>query len=188
MRWATVCAMPLTPIEAMMENVNDIILEARNVAVSFKVEGGHVHAVKNVNFALRKGETIAIVGESGSGKSVTARAIMRLLTKRATVGKDATIVIAGQDVLKLSENEMRKLRGSRVSMIFQEPMSSLNPVYTIGSQICEVLHLHNKISRNDARAKAIARQTISPSTLRRPAPTRHDRHGPCQPTRHLDCR
>ena len=133
----------------------DIILEARNVAVSFKVEGGHVHAVKNVNFVLRKGETIAIVGESGSGKSVTARAIMRLLTKRATVGKAATIIMAGQDVLKLSENEMRKLRGSRVSMIFQEPMSSLNPVYTIGSQICEVLHLHNKISGKDARAKTV---------------------------------
>lgn len=138
-----------------MDKRQDIILEARNVAVSFKVEGGHVQAVKNVNFALRKGETIAIVGESGSGKSVTARAVMRLLTKRATVGKDATIMMAGQDVLKLSENEMRKLRGSRVSMIFQEPMSSLNPVYTIGSQVCEVLHLHNKISRSDARAKAV---------------------------------
>ena len=138
-----------------MENTNDIILEARNVAVSFKVEGGHVQAVKNVNFALRKGETIAIVGESGSGKSVTARAIMRLLTKRATVAKGASIIMAGQDVLKLPESEMRKLRGSRVSMIFQEPMSSLNPVYTVGSQICEVLHLHNKISRADARAKAV---------------------------------
>lgn len=138
-----------------MENKNDIILEARNVAVSFKVEGGHVQAVKNVNFVLRKGETIAIVGESGSGKSVTARAVMRLLTKRATVAKDASIIMAGQDVLKLPESEMRKLRGSRVSMIFQEPMSSLNPVYTVGSQICEVLHLHNKISRADARAKAI---------------------------------
>ncbi len=148
-------AMRLTPIEVMMENTNDIILEARNVAVSFKVEGGVVNAVKNVSFALRKGETIAIVGESGSGKSVTARAIMRLLTKRATVGKDAQIIMAGQDVLKLPENEMRKLRGSRVSMIFQEPMSSLNPVYTIGSQICEVLHLHNKISRKDAQAKAL---------------------------------
>jgi peptide/nickel transport system ATP-binding protein len=155
MRWAMACATPLIPIEVMMENAQDIILEARNVAVSFKVEGGVVNAVKNVNFVLRKGETIAIVGESGSGKSVTARAIMRLLTKRATVAKDASIIMAGQDVLKLSENEMRKLRGSRVSMIFQEPMSSLNPVYTIGSQICEVLHLHNKISRSDARLKAI---------------------------------
>jgi peptide/nickel transport system ATP-binding protein len=149
------CAMPLTPIEAMMTNTQDIILEARNVAVSFKVEGGVVDAVKNMNFALRKGETIAIVGESGSGKSVTARAVMRLLSKRATVAKGATIIMRGQDVLKLSEKEMRKLRGSRVSMIFQEPMSSLNPVYTVGSQICEVLHIHNRISRRDAQAKAL---------------------------------
>ena len=138
-----------------MNNNQDIILEARNVAVSFKVEGGEVKAVKNVNFVLRKGETIAIVGESGSGKSVTARAVMRLLTKRATVAADASIIMDGQDVLKLPEREMRKLRGSKVSMIFQEPMSSLNPVYTVGSQICEVLHLHNKLSRADAMAKAL---------------------------------
>jgi peptide/nickel transport system ATP-binding protein len=149
------CAMPLTPIENAMTDPQNIVLDAKNISVTFKVEGGVVKAVKNVSFALRKGETIAIVGESGSGKSVTARAVMRLLTKRATVGKDAKIVLAGQDVLKLPESEMRKLRGSRVSMIFQEPMSSLNPVYTIGAQICEVLHLHNKISRADAMAKTI---------------------------------
>jgi peptide/nickel transport system ATP-binding protein len=149
------CAMRLTPIEVMMDNQQDIILEARNVAVTFKVEGGEVKAVKNVNFALRKGETIAIVGESGSGKSVTARAVMRLLTKRATVAKNAQIIMAGQDVLKLPERDMRKLRGSQVSMIFQEPMSSLNPVYTVGSQICEVLHLHNKMSRGSAMARAL---------------------------------
>ncbi len=131
------------------------ILQVTKLAVSFKVEGGTVEAVKNMNFALRKGETIAIVGESGSGKSVTARAVMRLLTKRATIGKDSSIILDGLDVVKLPEGEMRKLRGDKVSMIFQEPMSSLNPVYTIGSQICEVLHLHNKISRTDARAKAI---------------------------------
>jgi peptide/nickel transport system ATP-binding protein len=149
------CAMPLTPIERAMTEIANIVLDARNISVTFKVEGGTVNAVKNVSFALRKGETIAIVGESGSGKSVTARAVMRLLTKRATVGKDASVILAGQDVLKLPESEMRKLRGSRVSMIFQEPMSSLNPVYTIGAQICEVLHLHNKISRADAMAKTI---------------------------------
>jgi peptide/nickel transport system ATP-binding protein len=147
--------MQLTLIEPAMTDNSNIVLDARNISVNFKVEGGVVNAVKNVSFALRKGETIAIVGESGSGKSVTARAVMRLLTKRATVGKDASIMMSGQDVLKLPENEMRKLRGSRVSMIFQEPMSSLNPVYTIGAQICEVLHLHNKITRADAMAKTI---------------------------------
>ena len=134
--------------------MNEIILEARKVAVTFKVEGGTVEAVKDVSFALRKGETIAIVGESGSGKSVTARAVMRLLSRRATMGASSSIFLSGQDVLKLSENEMRKLRGSRVSMIFQEPMTSLNPVYTVGAQIAEVLRIHNKMSRADAMAKA----------------------------------
>ena len=132
----------------------DVIMDARNVAVSFKVEGGTVEAVRNVSFCLRKGETIAIVGESGSGKSVTARAVMRLLTKRATIAKGSSIQMAGQDVVKLTEHEMRKLRGSRVSMIFQEPMTSLNPVYTVGAQIAEVIRIHNRISRKDAMAKA----------------------------------
>ncbi|MEO9168098.1 MAG: ATP-binding cassette domain-containing protein, partial [Aestuariivirga sp.] len=139
-----------------MMQQNDVILEARNIKVTFKVEGGTVEAVKNVSFALRKGETIAIVGESGSGKSVTARAVMRLLSRRATLGKDTYINIGGQDVVKLPEREMRKLRGSRVSMIFQEPMTSLNPVYTVGSQIAEVIRIHNKVTRADAMAKALA--------------------------------
>ncbi len=134
----------------------DMILEARNVAVTFKVEGGTVEAVKDVSFALRKGETIAIVGESGSGKSVTARAVMRLLSRRATMGRSSYINLGGQDILKLPEREMRKLRGSRVSMIFQEPMTSLNPVYTVGSQIAEVIRIHNKISKAEAMAKALA--------------------------------
>ena len=132
----------------------DIILEARNLAVSFKVEGGTVDAVKNMSFALRRGETIAIVGESGSGKSVTARAVMRLLTRRASMGEGSYINLGGQDVLKLPESEMRKLRGSRVSMIFQEPMTSLNPVYTVGAQIAEVIRIHNKVTRAEAMAKA----------------------------------
>jgi peptide/nickel transport system ATP-binding protein len=143
------------PIEAMMTQTNDIILEARNVAVSFKVEGGEVKAVKNMNFVLRKGETIAIVGESGSGKSVTARAIMRLLTKRATIGANSSIMLDGQDVTKLRESEMRALRGDKVSMIFQEPMTSLNPVYTIGSQIVEVIRIHSKVTKVEAWARAL---------------------------------
>jgi peptide/nickel transport system ATP-binding protein len=132
----------------------ELILDARNIAVDFKVEGGIVHAVRDVSFQLHKGETIALVGESGSGKSVTARAIMRLLTKRATVGKETRISLGGRDIYKLSPDEMRKMRGNDVSMIFQEPMSSLNPVYTIGQQICEVLHLHNRISRAEAMRRA----------------------------------
>jgi peptide/nickel transport system ATP-binding protein len=138
-----------------MANTNDIILEARNVAVTFKVEGGEVKAVKDMSFALRKGETIAIVGESGSGKSVTARAVMRLLSKRATIAKQSSIMLDGQDVTKLPERDMRSLRGDKVSMIFQEPMTSLNPVYTVGAQIVEVIRIHNKVSKNEAWARAL---------------------------------
>ena len=132
----------------------ELILDARNIAVDFKVEGGTVHAVRDVSFQRHKGETIALVGESGSGKSVTARTVMRLLTKRATISPEARIRLGDKDVLKLSDNQMRKLRGNQVSMIFQEPMSSLNPVYTIGQQLCEILHLHNRISRTEAMKRA----------------------------------
>jgi len=132
----------------------ELILDARNVAVDFKVEGGVVHAVEDVSFQLHKGETIALVGESGSGKSVTARTVMRLLTKRAKIGKQTRITLDGQDIIAMSDAQMRKLRGNKVAMIFQEPMSSLNPVYTIGQQICEILHLHNKMSKHQAMDRA----------------------------------
>ena len=132
----------------------ELVLDARNIAVNFKVEGGIVEAVKDVSFQLHKGETIALVGESGSGKSVTARTVMRLLTKRARISPDARITLGGKNVLQLRESEMRKLRGNDLSMIFQEPMSSMNPVYTIGQQICEIIHLHNRVSRKEAMARA----------------------------------
>ena len=105
----------------------ELILDARNIAVDFKVEGGIVQAVRDVSFQLHKGETIALVGESGSGKSVTARTIMGLLTKRASISPKSTITLNGEDILKYSEPKMRALRGNKISMIFQEPMSSLNP-------------------------------------------------------------
>ncbi|WP_156911925.1 ABC transporter ATP-binding protein [Kaistia adipata] len=134
----------------------ELILDARGVAVTFKVEGGTVDAVRDVSFQLHKGETIAVVGESGSGKSVTARTIMGLLSKRATVAKGARILFEGKNILGFSENQRRRLRGNRFAMIFQEPMSSLNPVYTIGQQIAEVLHLHNrKMTRAEAKARVL---------------------------------
>ncbi|KQN70170.1 ABC transporter ATP-binding protein [Devosia sp. BK] len=134
----------------------ELILDARNVGVDFKVEGGTVHAVRDVSFQLHKGETIALVGESGSGKSVTARTLMKLLTKRATILPNTRITLSGKDVVKMGDKEMRKLRGNDIAMIFQEPMSSLNPVYTIGQQLCEVIHLHNKVSRDEAMKRAEA--------------------------------
>jgi peptide/nickel transport system ATP-binding protein len=142
------------PLAAALAPTLDVVLDARNVAVRFKVEGGMVEAVKDVSFKVRRGETIAIVGESGSGKSVTARAVMRLLSKRAVFSKDSRITLAGEELTTLPEGAMRALRGRKISMIFQEPMSSLNPVYTIGTQIREVLHLHNKLSRDEATKRA----------------------------------
>ena len=134
----------------------ELILDARNIGVSFKVEGGQLEAVRDVSFQLHKGETIALVGESGSGKSVTARTVMGLLGSRATVAERARITFDGDDVIRYSEKQKRALRGNRISMIFQEPMSSLNPVYTVGQQICEILHLHNRISRKEATERAAA--------------------------------
>ncbi|PYG57468.1 ABC transporter ATP-binding protein [Rhizobium sp. UGM030330-04] len=134
---------------------DDAIIDARNIAVSFKVEHGTVEAVKDISFQLYRGETIAIVGESGSGKSVTARTVMGLLTKRASVSKSATVRFNGDDILKFSSRQRRALRGNRISMIFQEPMSSLNPIYTIGSQIVEAIRVHSKLSRKEAEARAL---------------------------------
>ncbi|CDZ40074.1 ABC-type uncharacterized transport system, duplicated ATPase component [Neorhizobium galegae bv. officinalis] len=131
------------------------IIDARNVAVSFKVEHGTVEAVKDISFQLYRGETIAIVGESGSGKSVTARTVMGLLSKRAVVSPQSTVAYEGANILKFSERERRKLRGDRISMIFQEPMSSLNPIYTIGSQIIEAIRVHRRMSRKQAEARAL---------------------------------
>ena len=134
----------------------ELILDARRIGVDFKVEGGIVNAVRDVSFQLHKGETIALVGESGSGKSVTARALMRLLGKRATVLPQSRITLSGKDILKLGEPEMRRMRGNDISMIFQEPMSSLNPVYTVGQQICEIIQLHNRVGRKEAVGRAEA--------------------------------
>jgi peptide/nickel transport system ATP-binding protein len=165
----TACATPSTRIEVPNMTTNslapserhdlglhgrELILDARNVGVDFKVEGGVVNAVRDVSFQLHKGETIALVGESGSGKSVTARTLMKLLTKRATILPQTRITLSGKDVVAMNDREMRKLRGNDIAMIFQEPMSSLNPVYTIGQQICEIIHLHNRVSRQEAMVRA----------------------------------
>ncbi|MCT7373636.1 ABC transporter ATP-binding protein [Chelativorans salis] len=147
---------PFAPPERhdLGQHGRELILDARNVAVDFKVEGGVVNAVRDVSFQLHQGETIALVGESGSGKSVTARTVMRLLSRRATIKPGTNIMLSGMDIVSMSERGMRRLRGKKVSMIFQEPMSSLNPVYTIGRQICEILHLHNRISGKEAMERA----------------------------------
>ena len=131
------------------------VIDARNVGVEFIVERGKVLAVKDVSFQLYRGETIAIVGESGSGKSVTARTVMGLLSKRATISSRSRIDYDGKNVLKFTDRQRRALRGDRISMIFQEPMSSLNPVYTIGSQIVEAIRTHRRMGRKEAMAQAL---------------------------------
>jgi len=126
------------------------LLEVENLTVRF----GSADPVRRLSFSIDRGETVAVVGESGSGKSLSALALMRLLPRNAQV-PNGRINFEGRDLLKLSERNIRKVRGREIAMIFQEPMTSLNPVATIGNQIAEVLRLHEKLSRKEARARAI---------------------------------
>ncbi|MFC4620118.1 ABC transporter ATP-binding protein [Camelliibacillus cellulosilyticus] len=134
-----------------MEN----ILEIKDLNVVFDTYGGQVQAVRGVNLALKKGETLAIVGESGSGKSVTSKAVMQLLPKPAGKIKSGEILFEGKDISKYSDKQMQKVRGSEISMIFQDPMTSLNPTMTIGKQITEGLRKHQNMSKAAAMQRAI---------------------------------
>jgi oligopeptide/dipeptide ABC transporter ATP-binding protein len=130
------------------------LLEVNQLKTCFKTEDGIVPSVNGVSFTVSPGETLAIVGESGSGKSVTSLSIMGLV---AAPGKvvGGEILLEGRDLLQLSKGEMRKYRGNEISMVFQEPMNSLNPVFTIGNQISEVIRQHQKLSKAEAREKSI---------------------------------
>ncbi|MGX8794885.1 ABC transporter ATP-binding protein [Fusibacter sp. JL298sf-3] len=130
------------------------ILEVKNLSVTFSTYGGRVQAVRDISFQLKTGECLAIVGESGSGKSVTARTVMGILSKNAHI-ESGEVLYEGKNLLKLSENEMSTIRGSEIAMIFQDPMSSLNPVMKIGKQITESLRLKRKMSQKAATEKAI---------------------------------
>ncbi len=136
------------------------IVEVKNLELSFHTFAGEVKAIQGVNFEVYKGETLAIVGESGSGKSVTTKSIMRLLPKSSTEYKNGEILFGGRDLLKISEKEMQKVRGKDISMIFQDPMTSLNPTMTIGNQIMEPLLKHQKLSKTEARKKSIELLTL----------------------------
>ncbi|MGG1662844.1 ABC transporter ATP-binding protein [Brevibacillus sp. NRS-1366] len=131
------------------------LLEVSGLRVTFKTHGGEVNAVRDVNFSLNKGETLAIVGESGCGKSVTARSVMRLIPEH--IGKIAggSIMFKGKDLAVLREKEMRELRGREISMIFQDAMTSLNPTISIGEQIMEGIIRHQKVAKSEARRQAI---------------------------------
>jgi ABC-type dipeptide/oligopeptide/nickel transport system ATPase component len=124
------------------------LLEVRNLAIDFKTEGGVVNAVRGISFTLEKGRTLAVVGESGSGKSVTGLALTRLLPEPPAVYRSGEILLDGRDVLKMGQRELRSLRGARIAYIFQEPSTSLNPVFTIRSQIAEAIQLHRPEVKN----------------------------------------
>lgn len=130
------------------------LLDVRNLKTYFYIEDSVITAVDSVSFVVQEGETLGIVGESGSGKSVTALSIMRLIQSPPAKIVDGKILFKGEDLLLKSEDEMRRIRGNEISMIFQEPMTSLNPVLTIGAQISEAIMLHEGVSKKEALEKS----------------------------------
>ncbi|WP_445479610.1 ABC transporter ATP-binding protein [Lysinibacillus irui] len=131
------------------------ILEVKDLKINFKTFAGLVHAVRGVNFDLKEGETLAIVGESGSGKSVTSNALMKLIPQPPGIYESGQILFNGRDLVPLSDKEMSKVRGNEIAMIFQDPMTSLNPTMKVGRQITEVILQHKKVSKADAKKRAI---------------------------------
>ena len=131
------------------------LLRVRDLVTTFRTDQGLLRAVDEVSFDVAEGATLGIVGESGCGKSVTALSILRLVPYPQGLVSEGKIELRGRDLLALSERQMQDVRGNEISMIFQEPMTSLNPVYSVGSQIVEAIRLHQKKSRREARARAI---------------------------------
>lgn len=134
--------------------VEKSLLEVKNLQTHFHTESGVIPSVDGVSFSIRAGETIAVVGESGCGKSVTSLSIMGLVGSPGKI-KGGEIVFEGKDLTKLSKKEMRKLRGNEIAMIFQEPLTSLNPLFTVGNQISEAIKLHQKVTKEEAKVKSI---------------------------------
>ena len=134
---------------------SEALLEVRNLSVQFRTLSGALLAVRGSSFSVSRGETLAVVGESGSGKSVTARAIMRMLAETASISETSEVYFKGRNLLKLSDIEMQRIRGDRITMIFQEPLTSLNPIYRIGDQVAEIILRHRKISKKNARSEVV---------------------------------
>jgi peptide/nickel transport system ATP-binding protein len=131
------------------------LLSLRHLVTAFDTDEGYLRAVDDVSFDVHPGQTLGIVGESGCGKSVTSLSILRLIQSPPGFIERGEALFAGKDLFQLSEREMREIRGNDISMIFQEPMTSLNPVYTVGSQIVEAIRLHERVSRRAAKGRAI---------------------------------
>lgn len=133
--------------------MSETILSIENLRIHFETFAGEVQAIRGVNLKLEKGETLALVGESGSGKSVTAKSVMKLLSNNAVV-KEGTITFKGENILEKSERDMQSIRGKKIAMIFQDPMTSLDPTMKIGKQITEVIIKHEKASKEEADKRA----------------------------------
>ena len=131
------------------------LLEVDRLKTYFRTEAGVVKAVDDISFTIREGQTLGLVGESGSGKSVTSLSIMQLLPERTASVESGSIALLGRDLVKLPPRDLRAVRGSQVSMIFQEPGTSLNPVYRVGDQVMEAIRLHQRVSKAEARARTI---------------------------------
>lgn len=138
----------------MSKDLNEKILEVVDLNISFQTNNGKVHAVRGVSFDLYKGETLAIVGESGSGKSVCTKGIMGIIASNGEYSS-GSILFDGKDIVKMNERELQQIRGKKIAMIFQDPMTSLNPVMTIGKQIAEGIIKHQGLSKSEAKEKAI---------------------------------
>lgn len=138
----------------MVDKINDNLLEIKDLTIHYITTDGTVKAVNNVNFSINKGETIGLVGETGAGKTTTALGILRLVPNPPGKIVNGEIIFEGNDLLKEQESQMRRIRGNKISMIFQDPMTSLNPVMTVGDQITEVIEIHENMSKKDATDKA----------------------------------
>ena len=134
--------------------MSETILSVKNLQVSFQTFDGKVQAVRGIDFDLKKGETLAIVGESGSGKSVTTRSIMQLLSANALV-ENGEIIFEQENILEKSETEMQQIRGKKIAMIFQDPMTSLDPTMKVGMQVAESMIKHLKLSKKEALQQAV---------------------------------
>jgi oligopeptide/dipeptide ABC transporter ATP-binding protein len=138
----------------MIKIMNNALLKVKNLHTSFFTDAGEVKAVRGVSFSLEKGKTLGLVGESGCGKTVTALSIMRLIPANARI-IDGSILYIGKELTSLSQEQMRQFRGRQLAMIFQEPMTALNPVFTIGEQIAEAVQLHQGVCKKEAFGKAV---------------------------------
>ncbi len=136
-------------------NMNEPFIKVNDLVVEYSSGGEIIYAVNGVSIELQRGRTLGLVGETGAGKTTIAKSILRILSSFAATVKSGEIIVEGQDLLKISEKEMQKIRGNKIAMIFQDPMTALNPVITVGKQISEAIKLHYKVSSKEAEKQAV---------------------------------